>query len=350
MMASPGKQCGGEVTKDDKEQCRQVPEGSDIVVPLPNELDTATKMDALDLSVISCLKLNSLSAARRDAVLMLRTDKKDGRGYIRCGQIELSAGDISAAAQWYEHGLRRVPDSDRLHAYIKEQLRIITVALRPRNPVASLPAEIMEIVLSHLKYRDIVRALRVSRLWAEILPSIRPMSETIDFRISLKVVSAASTNAAFRRVRKSAKALHFANLSEAARGFVKSQLNEYKEYPKVQTLSLTSMESGLWSLPFSKYPLKEIQISDSNGMEMATVVQILKTCKSLVIGKFKNILVPGACYPDVVSVQDFKPRVPTSVILEVLHLDCQAGPMGYINLQASKCFIKSLQHSLILSP
>ena len=313
------------------------------VAPLSNESDTRAKMEALDLRVTGSLKSKNLSAARRDAIAMIRANKSDGRGYVRCGQIELLAGDIPAASQWYEHGLRRVPESDRLYTYMKEQLRRITVSSRPRDPVSLLPAEIMELVVSYLEYRQIARAHSVSRLWAGVLPTIRPMSDTVDFRISTKSITATSAKTALRRVKKSARTFYLTNLSEAARRSVKSHLDEYKDYPKLQTLSLSSMDYSLWSLPFSKYPLTEINISDSiGGVEMATIVRILKTCKALKVGRFSNILVPGAYYPDAVSVQDFRTGLPISNVLTVLHFNCQEGPSGFIDLQASKRTMQTL--------
>jgi hypothetical protein len=316
---------------------------TNIIASPSKDSDMESKMQTLDLRVAASLKSNNLPAARRDAILMIRTNKNDGRGYVRCGQIDRLAGNIPAASQWYEHALRRVPESDRFCPYIKEQLRKITVASRPRDPVASLPAEIMELVVSHLEYREIARAHRVSRLWAGVLPTIRPMSDCIDFRFSNKAVSATSANTALRRVKKSARTLHLSNLSEPARRSVKSHLDDYKDYPKLQTLSLSSMDYSLWSLPFFRYPLREICIGDSNGgVEMAIVVRILKTCKALKVGKFSDILVPGTCYPDAVSVQDFKKGVPISNVLTVLHFDCQEGPSGFIDLQASQRTMQNL--------
>lgn len=316
---------------------------TNIITPLSKDFDMESKMETLDLRVAASLKSNNSSAARRDAIAMIRTNKSDGRGYVRCGQIERLAGDIPAASQWYGHGLRRVSESDRFYPYIKEQLRKITVASRPRDPVASLPAEVMELVVSYLEYREIARAHRVSRLWAGVLPTMRPMSDSIDFRFSAKAISATSANTALRRVKNSARTLYLTNLSEAARRSVKFHLDEYRDYPKLQTLSLSSMDYSLWSLQFSKYPLKEISIGDSSGgVEMATVLRILKTCKALKVGKFSNILVPGACYPDAVSVQDFRPGVPISNVLTVLHFNCQEGPLGYIDLQASQKPMRNL--------
>ena len=106
IMAGLEKRKRDEATQYEKEQHRQALEAT-IVIPLPEDTDTAARMNALDLHVMAYVRLNNLPAARRDAVLMLRTNRKDGRGYVRCGQIERLAGDISAASQWYEHGLDR---------------------------------------------------------------------------------------------------------------------------------------------------------------------------------------------------------------------------------------------------
>jgi hypothetical protein len=311
---------------------------------LSKDTNTAARMNALDLHAKAYIELNNLPAARRDALLMLRTNRTDGRGYVRSAQIERLAGDIPAAVEWYDHGLRRVPETDHLYPYMREERRKTIVLSRPTDPVTVLPEEVLEFVLSFLEYRDISRSLQVSKLWNTRLSTIRPMSDTVDFRLCSGIVSTASLDIALKRVRKSAKTLHFANLSDAARRLLKSRLDVYADYPKLQTLSLNGW--GLMSLPFSRYPLKSIQITDSSGLEMAVVVNILKTCKELEIAKFTNVLVPGKVYPDPILVQDFKKGVIISNVLKVLHISCEVGDM-VLDVSENSNLILSFAESVI---
>jgi len=142
----------------------------------------------LDLRVSIFLKLDDKVTARKNATQMIRTNRADGRGYLRLGQLERLARDYAAALTCYDHGLKKVPESDKLHAYIIIQhaktlalLKAQTVLSKPVDPFDKLPAEIVEMVVSFFNYREAVLCLRVSKLWRDVFSTYSVLRNTLDF-------------------------------------------------------------------------------------------------------------------------------------------------------------------------
>jgi F-box/TPR repeat protein Pof3 len=142
----------------------------------------------LDLRVSIFLKLDDKVTARKIATQMIRTNRADGRGYLRLGQLERLARDYATAMTWYDHGLKKVPASDRLHAYLTVQhaktlalLKAQTVLSKPVDPFAKLPAEIAEMVVSFFNYQEAVLCLRVSKMWRDVFSTYSVLRNTLDF-------------------------------------------------------------------------------------------------------------------------------------------------------------------------
>jgi F-box/TPR repeat protein Pof3 len=142
----------------------------------------------LDLRVSIFLKLDDRVTARKIATQMVRTNRADGRGYIRLGQLERLTRDYAAAMTWYDYGLKKVPKSDKLHAYIIVQhtktmalLKAQTVLSKPVDPFAKLPAEIVEMVVSFFNYQEAVLCLRVSKMWRHVFSTYSVLRNTLDF-------------------------------------------------------------------------------------------------------------------------------------------------------------------------
>lgn len=161
----------------------------------------------LDQRVAVHVKLENLPLARKDATSMIRANKSDGRGYLRCGQLDRLEENPSAALRWYEHGLKQVPKADRLYGVIDAQrektkalLNLQLVSDKSRDPILILPAELVEIVMAHLEYLDIVKCLRVSKAWRTTLSRLRPLVDTVDFSDARKMINYKMMLAALKRL------------------------------------------------------------------------------------------------------------------------------------------------------
>jgi F-box/TPR repeat protein Pof3 len=143
---------------------------------------------SLDLRVSISLKLDDKVSARKDATHMIRMNRADGRGYLRLGQLERLTDDYAAAIKWYEYGLKNVPEGDRLRAYITAQhvktmavLKAQTVLSKPVDPFTELPAEIIQMIVAFLNYREATVFLRVSKTWHSVLSTYSVLRNTLDF-------------------------------------------------------------------------------------------------------------------------------------------------------------------------
>src|SRR5271156_5414262 len=106
-------------------------------------------LNILDLRIATYVKVGKLDLARDDAKTMIRVDRSDGRGYLRCGQLDRLAEDYSSAIRWYDYGIKNVPPSDRLHDYIqaqREKTNDLTMAKiilsKAADPATTLPTEL----------------------------------------------------------------------------------------------------------------------------------------------------------------------------------------------------------------
>jgi F-box/TPR repeat protein Pof3 len=86
-------------------------------------------------------------------------------------------GKLETALGIYAYGLRNVPISNLQQKLLQAAHDKLTRQLSPPtavDPFSQLPLEIAEMVLSYLKFSEVVNCLRVSRHWKAILTS-RPM-------------------------------------------------------------------------------------------------------------------------------------------------------------------------------
>lgn len=249
----------------------------------------------LDQCVAVHVKLGNIDLARKDAMSMIRTKRSDGRGYLRCGQLDRLQDNPSAALRWYEHGLKQVPHSDPLHSALKGQRDKTQILLdhklilsNSRDPVSVLPAELLQFVVAFLDYIDAIRALRVSKAWNVTLLRLKPLTDTIDFRSAKKVINYKMMAAALKRLGPSPKVLIMKDLAGPAIGILRLNLERWRNYTQLQELTISSKLFGLELLPFEKYNLKSLTIGHGRVRDHM-VVEILKACRSLEVARFVNI-------------------------------------------------------------
>jgi hypothetical protein len=163
----------------------------------------------LDQRISILLKLKRIPDAFQDAKSMVRENRKDGRGYVRCGQLCSLNNDLAAAAKWYEHGVKNVPPTDRLHATLvtrlertRDDIKRKLVTHNARDPFVSLPLEVVEMIVQCLSHRTLVSMTRVSKAWKTLLCSLPPLADTIEFSDATSKVSYHSFRATLRRLKR----------------------------------------------------------------------------------------------------------------------------------------------------
>lgn len=301
--------------------------------PLAKQGSTSAFLETLDQRVATHLKRKALSAAEQDARMMIRSDKTDGRGYLRCGQIERLKGDLATATKFYEYGLKSVPKSHHLHAYIETQLLKVANMRQPRkDPFDVLPVELLQQVLQFLDYQEAVRYLAVSKNWSKHLVTMRPLLDIIDLTGVSAPITYTSVRAALKRISKRAKIIRTDSLSKEAANHFRSSLDQWIMYTDLQELSISAKIPGIGSLPYAKYQLRTLQLNDQTGLYYNDTVKILKTCKLLETAKFHHI-----CGSNVVNIAaiEHQSNAPISGNLQSLELGFQGGMPGYAELHVS---------------
>jgi len=284
-----------------------------------------------DLRVAAYLRLGRFDLAWKDANRMIRHDRTDGRGYLRSGQVECLHENYAAAIKWYEQGLKHVPASTRPYASIEKQLRKTRcrlteqiVSSRPTDPLTALPTEMVEFVLSYLDYKQHVALLRVSKTWNQTICRLRPLCDTLDFRGSNEKITCHMLSASLKRLSKWPRTAILCNMTEAAARSIGSHLDRWVNWRTLQHLEVNDAKLSLTSLCFDKFSLKTIIVGPHSQIEPQHVHSILRTCRSLEIARFRNIL-PSPHLRD--------PKWENNVHherLEVLELRSQRDILGFL--------------------
>ncbi|KAK3044755.1 hypothetical protein LTS18_000445, partial [Coniosporium uncinatum] len=104
----------------------------------------------LDNRAASHEKLGELNDALRDARTMIKSNRKDVRGYLRTGKILQKMEKAESALQIYQLGLRTVPTGDTDFSLLRGATDKLSRQLSPPksvDPFLVLPAELVEMIL-----------------------------------------------------------------------------------------------------------------------------------------------------------------------------------------------------------
>ncbi|EHY56290.1 hypothetical protein ABEF92_007367 [Exophiala dermatitidis] len=265
-----------------------------------------TRVTLLDLRTALHIRLGHDELALKDAKAMIRIDRTDGRGYIRCGQIERRLGNRSAAQKFYEHGLKQV---SAFHQYtqliarelaaVKDELRTMTLLANAKDPMTTLPLEIVNIILGYLPYRQHMQMLRVCKAWNRMLRTLPPLTDTLAFPGAERAITPKMLHAALRRL-KEPTTISACHLTEASSQILSRTLQRYQSLPMLQTLEIQDKWISVTGLPFSKYDLKSIIFGSSTAVPFDVIPKILKDCPNVEVAQFRNVTgsKPGENYLD----------------------------------------------------
>lgn len=279
-----------------------------------------SRVTILDTRVALYIRMNEVDSALKDAKAMIRHDRNDGRGYIRCGQIERMRGNCSAATNFYRHGLKHVPTSSpyvqlltKEMRAVQEQIRLETMSSKPIDPMEVLPLEIVQDILSFVSYQQHVRLLRVCRAWNRILRSLRPLIDTLSFPLARKTITPKMLLAALRRL-KSPTAVYANRLDDAASSILSNRLRDGQNF---QSLSILEVQSKIPPeiLPFSKYDLKSVKFGPSTVIRTQILFDIFDQCPGLESAHFARVRADSPARPQI-----GRDRILQSKALQYLYL------------------------------
>ena len=248
----------------------------------------SVQLQVLDHLVGVHVKLKQLNDALKNAKLMVRCDRSDARGYLRCGQIQRVQEDLDAACRWYEHGLKNVKADNRLRPTlstslekIKDQAARQRVQSKPCDPATILPLEIIRTVLGYLDYREHVRLLRVSNSWRTLLSSLPPITSTVDFKVVSKPISRKMASAAVRRLTNYPTTVVLASLTESAAQYLNDRLQLWSTRPMTRYVEIFDPRIIVNKIRWRDLPLRSLELGPSIHLGSAEIWSIMSSCYSL---------------------------------------------------------------------
>ncbi|KIW62819.1 hypothetical protein PV04_10949 [Phialophora macrospora] len=243
-------------------------------------------------------RLGDPDSALKDAKSMIRLDRKDARGYLRCGAVERFKGNKTAALRYLEHGLKSCSEPeglDILHREAKrtrDQLSAELVLSRARDPMTTLPLEIMEIVLSYLHYKQHVQMLRVSKSWKRVLSVLPPLTDTLAFPDFKQPVTLKMLLVTLRRL-KTPKRLILAGLTGDARATLLDRLMRTRMLESLHVFQISDPIIDLAKFSLFSANLRTISIEYPTRCSHQLVYRILGQCSGLEIARF---MIDGTSY------------------------------------------------------
>ena len=246
------------------------------------------QLQVLDHLVGVHVKVKQLNDALKNAKLMVRCDRSDARGYLRCGQIQRVQEDLDAACRWYEHGLKNVKADDRLRPTLTSSLEKMKVQAgrqraqsKPCDPATILPLEIIRAVLGYLDYREHVQLLRVSKSWRTLLSSLPPITSTIDFKVVSKPISRKMASAAVRRLTNYPTTVVLASLTESAAHYLNDRLQLWSTRPMTRHVEIFDPRIIVNKIRWRDLPLRSLALGPSIHLGPAEIWSIMSSCYSL---------------------------------------------------------------------
>ena len=244
----------------------------------------ASHMRVLDQGIELRLQMRYDGTAFKDAKSMIRLDSKDGRGYLRCGHIAKKQNNLPLAISYLEKGVETVATSRPDYASLSQELvnarREWQVQLfsKVKDPLNILPLELLEFVLSYLKYSQLVRMLQLSKSWNRILPSTRAMVETLALPFSKKYTP--------KRVATALKRLKCPKTIKAGPLPIKSaqtlmEALQRENFSTVEHLDLWGDWYTPGSLPLTKFNLKSLSIGGGCVVSLQWACEVVTDCPSL---------------------------------------------------------------------
>ncbi|KAJ9664665.1 hypothetical protein H2198_000011 [Neophaeococcomyces mojaviensis] len=253
-----------------------------------------------DLRGTSYVKIAQHDLALKDAKEMIKVDRSDARGYLKCAHIEQLRGRLPEATRICEYGLKKIPASDKGYkrletclVRIKEQARSKVVYEKGTDPFSVLPPELLDIVLDCFDYKDTVAVMRVSKKWRDVLRSTDTISRNVDFRRSLKTLTYEQVRVAFTRVGKTPKLMALAHMNENACRYATQELSHWIRWESLESFIVEEGKMQLSRLRFEKFKrLRVFHIGPAASLNQ-DLPKILETCPNLEVGSFQGNLSQG---------------------------------------------------------
>ena len=191
-----------------------------------------------------------------------------------------------------DHLPQSTPDRELLSEGLQnanDLQRTRIVLLRPKDPVAVLPLEVLELMFSHLEYRQHIHMLRVSTAWNEVIHNLPLLLNTLNFRGATTKIKPKMLDAALQRW-KMPKVAKLANLTDPSMDRLMQELQSWRKFKSLECFDVQGSLFMPWTLPLHKYNLREIVIDALSVVPLDWICNtLLRQCLNLQIARFLNV-------------------------------------------------------------
>jgi F-box-like len=273
----------------------------------PNK-NSFSLISILDLRVEVELRQRKFDPAVKDARTMVKLDRTDPRGYLRCGQLSTLEHDLPGAQKWYRRGLCNVSQTHGSYHKLTtmslkttSKLDLKTTSTWPKtrksklaDPVAVLPMDIIHMVLDHLEFREATSCLRVSRAWRNILLATHSIWRTLDFQ-GPKTVVLKHLKACIRRLPKPPTTIRLDRLNKPAIEYLQPYLERWRATEHI-SINLNELRY-LAHVSSAAITLKSLHIGEACEVHIWHVDDVLHRCTGLQSARFDSIVTNGKLPP-----------------------------------------------------
>ncbi|KKK26834.1 hypothetical protein ARAM_003398 [Aspergillus rambellii] len=239
-------------------------------------------VSVLDNRAATYTKLLRFDQALKDSRQMIKHDKQDERGYLRCAKALLLDGKPEKALEVYAYALKSIPKQhsrrqlvEQLHDKLRDKL-----VSKCYDPFSVLPLEIANMVVQHFDFRQIVAILRVSKGWDRFLSSIRDLWMRLDLSGGRGKIHWSSVLAYIKRSKAMLTQAIVNNLSGPS---VRRALEYISRCPNLEHLEIWSSFSpeGIFELFKGCKKLKVLLVSANTNTPQSTITKLLSSLPRL---------------------------------------------------------------------
>ena len=273
----------------------------------PNK-NSLSLISILDLRVEVEIRRRKFVPAVEDAHNMVKLDRTDPRGYLRCGQLSTLDHDLAGAQKWYRRGLCNVPQShDSYHKLTTMSLKTTskldfktrspwptTRQSKLADPLAILPMDIIQLVIDHLEFREATSCLRVSRTWRNTLLATHSIWKTLDFQ-GPKPVVLKHLKACIRRLPKPPTTIRLDRLNKPAIEYLRPYLERWRATEHI-SINLNELRD-LAHVSSAAITLKSLHVGEACTVHIWLLDEVLHRCIGLQKARFDSITINGDLPP-----------------------------------------------------
>jgi hypothetical protein len=202
--------------------------------------DSLALIAILDLRVEAHLRLKDVGLALKDARAMIRHDRADPRGYLRCGQLCRLKNDCGTAQKWYEQGLKNVPQTkegyEKLEAMWSKTIDKSAASQQKfRDPLVLLPMDLIHMLCEYIDFRQATSCLRVSKTWRNVLLAVPSLWKNFNLLGANKPIPIANVKACVRRLQNPPTTVKIGRITSATTTYLSRYVERWKSIEHLMT-------------------------------------------------------------------------------------------------------------------